>query len=85
MQYKGKKEENILRFSINFGVGMALSGDKVSKISENKIQMLKKLIPAVNKSAVFNDTSFRVGRTFFEIETKTVKVTSIFNWENLEW
>ena len=30
-----------------------LSGDKVSKISENKIQMLKKLIPVVNKVAGF--------------------------------
>ena len=34
--------------------------------------------------SVTEDASFCVGRTFIENETKTVKVISIFNWENQE-
>jgi alpha-galactosidase len=43
--------------------GMLLSGDDLTKISEAKLSMLRKLQPPAGVAARFEDDSFRVGRT----------------------
>ncbi len=42
--------------------GMVLSGDDVSKLSSENIDLLKRLLPPTEASAEFDDNSFTVGR-----------------------
>jgi len=56
--------------------GMLLSGDDLTKISEGKLAMLRKLQPPSGVAARFEDNSFRVGR----IPLGRREVVSILNW-----
>lgn len=58
--------------------GMALSGDKIFEMSEKSIDILSKLLPPVNKSAIFDDTDFNVGR----IQLKDRLMLCLFNWND---
>src|SRR6185436_5662671 len=58
--------------------GMVLSGDDLTKISNEKLAMLRKLQPPTGVAARFDDDSLRVGRM------KTSgggEVVCVFNWE----
>lgn len=59
--------------------GMVLSGDDVSALSSENIELLKKLLPPTNVQAEFDDTTFTVGRAKIS-EDKTI--IYIFNFEN---
>ena len=59
--------------------GMVLSGDDVSALSGENIELLKKLLPPTNVQAEFDDTTFTVGRAKIS-EDKTI--IYIFNFEN---
>ncbi|HEX5966732.1 MAG TPA: glycoside hydrolase family 36 protein [Pyrinomonadaceae bacterium] len=59
--------------------GMILSGDDLTKISEQKLAMLRKLQPPTGVAARFDDDSFRVGRMDL---SKRREVVSLLNWEN---
>jgi alpha-galactosidase len=54
--------------------GMVLSGDDLTKISPEKLAMLRKLLPPPAVAARFEDDSFRVGRTG--------KVVAVLNWSD---
>jgi alpha-galactosidase len=56
--------------------GMLLSGDDLTKISEAKLALLRKLQPPTGVAARFEDDSFRVGR----IQLRGREVVSILNW-----
>jgi len=56
--------------------GMLLSGDDLTKISAEKLAMLRKLQPPTGVAARFEDDSFRVGR----IDLGTKEVVCVFNW-----
>src|SRR5215217_5917973 len=56
--------------------GMLLSGDDLTKISEGKLAMLRKLHPPSGVAARFEEDSFRVGR----IPLGRREVVSILNW-----
>jgi len=57
--------------------GMILSGDDLTKISNDRLAMLRKLLPPTATAATFKDDSFRVGT----IDQKGVKTICFFNWE----
>ena len=57
--------------------GMILSGDDLTKISGERLAMLKKLLPPQPVAATFADDSFRVGN----IERNGVRTVCVFNWE----
>ena len=59
--------------------GMILSGDDLTKISERKLAMLRKLQPPTGVAARFDDDSFRVGR--IEVSRRR-QVVSLLNWED---
>jgi alpha-galactosidase len=59
--------------------GMILSGDDLTKISEKKLAMLRKLQPPTGAAARFEDDSFRVGR--IDLSTKR-QVIALLNWDN---
>jgi alpha-galactosidase len=59
--------------------GMVLSGDDLTKISEQKLQMLRKLQAPTGVAARFEDDSFRVGR--IDLSRKR-QVVSLLNWED---
>ena len=59
--------------------GMILSGDDLTKISEQKLAMLRKLQPPTGVAARFDDDSFRVGR--IDLPQRR-QVVSLLNWEN---
>ena len=42
--------------------GMVLSGDDLTQIPENRLAMLRKLLPPTGVAAIFDDESLRVGR-----------------------
>jgi alpha-galactosidase len=56
--------------------GMVLSGDDLTKISPERLAMLRKLVPPKAVAASFRDDYFRVGM----IEQKGVTAICIFNW-----
>ena len=60
--------------------GMILSGDDLTKISERKLAMLRKLQPPTGVAARFDDNSFRVGR--IDVSRRR-QVVSLLNWEDL--
>src|SRR5215212_3686499 len=57
--------------------GMILSGDDLTKISPERLTMLKKLLPPARKAASFADDSLRVGTTNLGSST----AVSVFNWD----
>ena len=58
--------------------GMLLSGDDLTKISAEKLAMLRKLQPPTGVSARFEDDSFRVGRMTVERR----EIISVLNWDD---
>ncbi|HKG99074.1 MAG TPA: glycoside hydrolase family 36 protein, partial [Pyrinomonadaceae bacterium] len=56
--------------------GMLLSGDDLTKISEGKLAMLRKLQPPSGVAARFEDDSFRVGR----MPLGRREAVSVLNW-----
>jgi alpha-galactosidase len=56
--------------------GMALSGDDLTKISPERLALLKKLVPPRGVSAVFSDPDFTVG----EIPGEKEWIVCVFNW-----
>ncbi|HEX3185809.1 MAG TPA: glycoside hydrolase family 36 protein [Pyrinomonadaceae bacterium] len=59
--------------------GMILSGDDLTRISEEKLKMLRKLQPPIGVAARFDDDTFRVGR--IDLWRKR-QVVSVLNWED---
>jgi alpha-galactosidase len=59
--------------------GMVLSGDDLTKISDKKLAMLRKLLPPTGVAARFDDDSLRVGR--IDLLTKR-EVIALFNWDD---
>lgn len=57
--------------------GMVLSGDDLTKISPERLAMLRKLVPPNAVAASFTDDHFRIGVT----EHKGTTTFSVFNWE----
>ena len=58
--------------------GMLLSGDDLTKISAEKLAMLRKLQPPSGVAARFEDDSFRVGR----VRIGKREIVSVLNWTN---
>ena len=58
--------------------GMLLSGDDLTKISAEKLAMLRKLLPPSGTAARFDDDSFRVGR----VQLGRREVVAVLNWTN---
>jgi alpha-galactosidase len=58
--------------------GMLLSGDDLTKISAEKLAMLRKLLPPSGTAARFEDDSFRVGR----VKLGQREIISVLNWTN---
>jgi alpha-galactosidase len=56
--------------------GMLLSGDDLTKISAEKLAMLRKLQPPSGVAARFEDDSFRVGR----VRIGKREIVSVLNW-----
>ena len=61
--------------------GMVLSGDDVSGLRKENIELLRRLLPPTQVAAETEDDSFTVGRAKFDDE-KTI--IYIFNYENNE-
>ncbi|MCI0388987.1 MAG: alpha-galactosidase [Acidobacteria bacterium] len=57
--------------------GMLLSGDDLTKISPDRLAMLKKLLPPTGKAAEFTDDTLRAG----VIKLPDARVVCMFNWE----
>ncbi|HKU77088.1 MAG TPA: glycoside hydrolase family 36 protein [Pyrinomonadaceae bacterium] len=58
--------------------GMLLSGDDLTKISAEKLTMLRKLQPPSGVAARFEDDSFRVGR----MRVGKREIISVLNWDD---
>jgi alpha-galactosidase len=58
--------------------GMLLSGDDLTKISAEKLSMLRKLVPPSGMAARFEDDSFRVGR----VKLGRREIVAVLNWTN---
>jgi alpha-galactosidase len=56
--------------------GMVLAGDDLTKISAEKLAMLKKLLPPIRIAADFEDDSLRVG----VVNQKDKRFVCLFNW-----
>ncbi len=61
--------------------GMVLSGDDISKLSSENVELLKRLLPPTEVAAEFDDTTFTVGRANIN-EKKTI--IYIFNFDSYE-
>jgi alpha-galactosidase len=59
--------------------GMILSGDDLTKITQQKLAMLRKLQPPTGVAARFEDDSFRVGRIDLP---RGRQVVSLLNWDD---
>jgi alpha-galactosidase len=57
--------------------GMLLSGDDLTKISPERLNMLRKAAPPTAKAAAFTDTNFEVG----EVATSAGKNIIFLNWQ----
>ncbi len=58
--------------------GMVLSGDDLTKISPDRLAMLRKFLPPIGRAAVFEDDSLRVG----VIKLPNALMVCLFNWED---
>lgn len=58
--------------------GMLLSSDDLTKITPERLKILKKLIPPTGKAAKFENEKFEVGTTFLSNQL----VFSVFNWDD---
>ncbi len=77
----GKLSDEEFRFhatAIYASGGLVLSGDDLSKISPERLEMLKKLIPPTGVAAKFEDESLRVG----SIEEANRHMVCMFNWQD---
>lgn len=61
--------------------GMVLSGDDLSKLNDENVALLKRLLPPTDVAAEFDDTTFTVGRAKMNND-KTI--IYIFNFDNCE-
>ena len=80
--FTGDLSEDEFRFhaTVIFATGgMLLSGDDLTKISADKLAMLRKLQPPSGIAARFDDDSFRVGR----IREPKRELVAVFNWSDL--
>ena len=59
--------------------GMVLSGDDVSRLSPKNIALLKRLLPPTEHAALFDDTTFTVGRAKINDEKTVIYV---FNFDD---
>ncbi|MFL6210081.1 MAG: glycoside hydrolase family 36 protein [Pyrinomonadaceae bacterium] len=62
--------------AIHAAGGMLLSGDDLTKISAERLAMLKKLLPPTRVAAGFEDDELRVG----VVNLPTARMLSLFNW-----
>jgi len=60
--------------------GMVLSGDDLTKISPERLAMLRRLVPPTGVPAVFEDSNFRAGT--LKLPGKTFLIA--LNWDNVE-
>ena len=58
--------------------GMILSGDDLTKISPDRLEMLRKLLPPTGVAAEFEDDSLRVGT----IRLHNAQMVCLFNWSD---
>jgi alpha-galactosidase len=58
--------------------GMLLSGDDLTKIPQQRLAMLKKLLPPTGVAADFEDDSLRVGI----VKLSNARMVSVFNWDD---
>jgi alpha-galactosidase len=58
--------------------GMILSGDDLTKISPERLAMLKRLLPPAGVAARFEDDSMQIG----VVEVADARMIAIFNWKN---
>ncbi len=75
----GKLPEEEFRFhatAIYASGGMLLSGDDLTRLSPERLAMLRKLAPPTAAAARFDDDSFRVGR----IDLEGRHMICVFNW-----
>jgi alpha-galactosidase len=77
----GDLSEDEFRFhatAIYASGGMILSGDDLTKISTERLAMLKRLLPPGGVAASFEDESMRVGM----MQLENARAIAIFNWKN---
>jgi alpha-galactosidase len=77
----GDLSEDEFRFhatSIYASGGMILSGDDLTKISPERLAMLKRLLPPTGVAATFEDESMKVGM----VKLAGATMVAIFNWKN---
>jgi alpha-galactosidase len=77
----GQMSEDEFRFhatAIFATGGMVLSGDDLTKISSDRLAMLKKLLPPTGVAATFEDDSMRIGA----VNLGDARIVAIFNWED---
>jgi alpha-galactosidase len=77
----GDLPDNEFRFhatAIYASGGMLLSGDDLTKISAEKLAMLRKLLPPSGTAARFDDDSFHVGR----VQIGRREIVTVLNWTN---
>jgi len=58
--------------------GMLLSGDDLTTISANRLDMLKKLLPPLGVAAQFSDDRLLVGR----VKSQKQELVCLLNWED---
>ena len=58
--------------------GMVLSGDDLTKISPQRLAMLKRLLPPTGVAASFEDDSMRVG----VVKLADARMVALFNWKD---
>jgi len=58
--------------------GMVLSGDDLTKISPNRLAMLRRLLPPTGRAARFEDDSLSVGT----IDLPDAQMVCLFNWND---
>lgn len=76
----GDLSEDTFRFhatAIYATGGMILSGDDLTKISAERLAMLRKLQPPTGQAARFADDSLRVGK----IKLQSKEIFCVFNWD----
>ena len=61
--------------------GMVLSGDDLSKLTDENVELLKRLLPPTDVAAEFDDTTFTIGRAKINDEKTIIYV---FNFDNFE-
>lgn len=77
----GNLPEDPFRFhaaAIYASGGMLLSGDNLARVTPDRAQMLRRLLPPTRVPAAFQDATFRIGT--IDLGDKTV--LCLFNWEN---